>query len=407
MINSKHKRVQQHNIAVPVTREALLLKYGQLPAGKNLHSRRMQNFEGEVPSYKVDAMRLIINRIYRYLGNIFDEVQRKVMRDDIMRQRKEIFELMRPYKQKNKNEGKPIDEINDENNFNIVNQRNEIMGIAAIPEKNANKFRDMFEKKRLKIKESLQEYEMSQSESLAQLENNIIYTNSQDSLFQPNQHSIYETPGKDEIYIENFVQAQQNTFEYDPDNNQTVQPNGRQNRFQVIQFQDYNLDSGSRQRSEGSLESGRKQVLFNNRYNSDDEDQEEEKINDSQRLYAEADSNYLKDTYQTRHLADNNYEIIQENAAESTSSQNNDTQAQINMTQDQEVYDNYYSQKIQQQPAIILPPIKKQQASYLQDDSHKPSRNKSRQNINEAMKQSDLVEIDIEGFVEYCWLTFP
>ena len=49
-----------------------------------------------MPSYKKDAMKLIINRVYRYIGNVFDEIQKKVMRDDIMKQRKELYELMNP-----------------------------------------------------------------------------------------------------------------------------------------------------------------------------------------------------------------------------------------------------------------------------------------------------------------------
>ena len=35
-------------------------------------------------SYKKDAMKLIFNRIERYIGNVFNEIQKKVMRDDIM-----------------------------------------------------------------------------------------------------------------------------------------------------------------------------------------------------------------------------------------------------------------------------------------------------------------------------------
>lgn len=66
-----------------------------------------------MPSYKKDAMRLIINRIYRYIGNVFDEMQKKVMRDDIMRQRKELYELMNSHNPKQKR--------NDENNQRVSN----------------------------------------------------------------------------------------------------------------------------------------------------------------------------------------------------------------------------------------------------------------------------------------------
>lgn len=33
-----------------------------------------KNQSEEVASYKKDAMRLIINRIYRYIGNIFEDI---------------------------------------------------------------------------------------------------------------------------------------------------------------------------------------------------------------------------------------------------------------------------------------------------------------------------------------------
>ncbi len=77
-----------------------------------------------MPSYKKDAMRLIINRIYRYIGNVFDEMQKKVMRDDIMRQRKELYELMQPLKDKQlkQQKQKPNDE-NNQRSINIQNQK--------------------------------------------------------------------------------------------------------------------------------------------------------------------------------------------------------------------------------------------------------------------------------------------
>ena len=67
-----------------------MLKYGLMPSRTG---RRVER-AGEIPSYKKDAMKLIINRIYRYIGNVFHDLQRKVMLDDIMRQRKELYELM-------------------------------------------------------------------------------------------------------------------------------------------------------------------------------------------------------------------------------------------------------------------------------------------------------------------------
>lgn len=36
-----------------------------------------------IPSYKKDAMKLIINRIYRQIGNNFEEFRKKVMRADV------------------------------------------------------------------------------------------------------------------------------------------------------------------------------------------------------------------------------------------------------------------------------------------------------------------------------------
>jgi hypothetical protein len=48
----------------------------------------------EIPSYKKDAIRMIVNRMNRYIGSIFQEIERKVMRDDIMRQRKELYDLL-------------------------------------------------------------------------------------------------------------------------------------------------------------------------------------------------------------------------------------------------------------------------------------------------------------------------
>ncbi len=93
---NKKKRQQTANLAVPSNRETLLLKYGPAPPQKNPRLGLVQKpNDGEVPSYKKDAMRLIINRIYRYIGNVFHEMQKKVVRDDIMRQRKELYELMK------------------------------------------------------------------------------------------------------------------------------------------------------------------------------------------------------------------------------------------------------------------------------------------------------------------------
>jgi hypothetical protein len=63
------------------------LKYGPGPnKGNSSHKRNAADME--IPSYKLDAMKLIINRIYRHMGKVFEELNRKVMRDDIMMRRK-------------------------------------------------------------------------------------------------------------------------------------------------------------------------------------------------------------------------------------------------------------------------------------------------------------------------------
>jgi len=51
-----------------------LLKYGNLPSKANVNNNTKRQFNEEVASYKKDAMKLIINRIYRYIGNIFDDI---------------------------------------------------------------------------------------------------------------------------------------------------------------------------------------------------------------------------------------------------------------------------------------------------------------------------------------------
>jgi hypothetical protein len=71
-------------IAVPNNVDTLVLKYGPAPN----KSRIMSKDKIELASYKIDAMNLIINRIYRYMGKVFEEMQRKVMRDDIMMKKK-------------------------------------------------------------------------------------------------------------------------------------------------------------------------------------------------------------------------------------------------------------------------------------------------------------------------------
>ena len=59
------------DIAVPQNRDTLLLKYGPVPNKSMNASRRT---EQEIPSYKKDAMKLIINRIYKQIGFVFEEL---------------------------------------------------------------------------------------------------------------------------------------------------------------------------------------------------------------------------------------------------------------------------------------------------------------------------------------------
>ncbi len=90
-----------------------------------------------MPSYKKDAMKLIINRIYRYIGNVFDEIQKKVMRDDIMKQRKELYELMHQQQKLKKAALTPA--VNNENDVNQTNQN------GGQQEKKQPNFRELFE----------------------------------------------------------------------------------------------------------------------------------------------------------------------------------------------------------------------------------------------------------------------
>lgn len=51
--------------------DTLILKYGPLPNKSSLGRGRN---ESEIPSYKRDAMNMIVNRIYRYMGKILEEL---------------------------------------------------------------------------------------------------------------------------------------------------------------------------------------------------------------------------------------------------------------------------------------------------------------------------------------------
>ncbi|CDW91832.1 UNKNOWN [Stylonychia lemnae] len=363
MISNKSKRLQTQNIAVPQNRDALLLKYGNLPNKVNNNTRR-QGATEEVASYKKDAMKLIINRIYRYIGNIFDDIQKKVMRDDIMRQRKELFDLMKPSLSLAQNQNKE----SIANNYSILENSNANQQQSKLEDK-VSVFRAMFEMKRQRIKDSLMEFDQYVAEDSVQ-----VIQIEQDNQFQvrdnENQevlHSLYETPGKEETFHVDNITNEQRNFD----------DSLEENRFKMIQFQDV----------EGNFESNKKLKPQNNRYNSDEEEIEEEKINESQRIFNEQESqNSVKEFYPTQSFSQANYNfpVIEEQYQESSPSQQN------NLTLQEEDYQ-LYKPKIEEAP-IILPAIKKNVGSYLNKNGNEQANQKMIIGYK-FNKQPDIVEM--------------